>query len=569
MASPPADRPSPAPRQLLHRGSLALLSLLLALGALWLGMSVPAYFRSISPLVLEAAAEATPTLPQAIDRHLDAGRPGIALPLIEALESVRFPNLDPTWRVRLNAIIEQEPAYRWSGGPAPYFEQFLARANALRPDTPHVIPALLPAAHRTHLRGFLEQSPNQLVQRILATAGLSGWQRFYPVHSTAGQPLEATLLCVALLEQASAFPDQLRDDLLRALATAEAPAPSIAPLESFYLSILTLATRANWLQLRDIIETTASEQELLQFAQILQEEAANIVLLSALLELFPDSAALAAYLRKHGEPGWKSVLTTLPLGRGATEALVRTDRPVYLPPALWTALPTFLKDGQPAFKHFAESVPTLAISLRALAFFLCGFGLVHLLRCLIVAPPKGPAVDRRRRLLLNLDTSIGGVLVMLLLWMVIEPGLLNFRPNEEGVLQIRLAQIVPDLPTEVSPLIPETMIDQVTLLILLLFLLIQLLVFVFGLLKISEVRRRDVSPEVKLRLLDNEENLFDLGLYVGLGGTVSSLILVVLNIVDASLMAAYASTLFGIIFVALLKVAFLRPYRRSLILSNA
>ena len=66
--------------------------------------------------------------------------------------------------------------------------------------------------------------------------------------------------------------------------------------------------------------------------------------------------------------------------------------------------------------------------------------------------------------------------------------------------------------------------------------------------------------------MDNEENLFDLGLYVGLGGTVLSLILVVLNIVDASLMAAYASTLFGIIFVAILKVGFVRPSRRKLIL---
>ena len=66
-----------------------------------------------------------------------------------------------------------------------------------------------------------------------------------------------------------------------------------------------------------------------------------------------------------------------------------------------------------------------------------------------------------------------------------------------------------------------------------------------------------------MRLLENEDQLFDFGLYVGLGGTVLSLILVAVGIVEASLMAAYASTLFGIIFVALLKVLHLRPYAAS------
>lgn len=566
MASPPAaEGPTLLPAWLI-RGTGAILNLLMALGALWLGMSVPSYFRSVSPLVLEAAAENTAGLPEAIERHLNAGRPGAARPLVSALGQMGPREQARDWEARLVALLEQKPAYLWSGGPAPYYEQFLAHATALRPDAPEVIPTLLPAAHRAHLRGFLEHSPNQLVHRILQTAQLSGWQRFYPVHSTAGQPLEATLLCVALLEQASAFDDPLREDLLRALDAAEAPAPSIDRLESFYLGILTLGTRANWTQLKGLAGRAASLTELLEMTAIAQRDSSNLDRLTALLELYPDSAALGSYLRKHGQAGWDSLCSTILLGRGAVDALISQDRPVYLPPAFWSGLPSVLRDGQQAFKHFAESLPTAAIGLRAAAFFLCGIGLVNVLRGLLFRPAQG---DRRRRLLLNLDTSIGGFLMMMLLWMVIEPELLNFRPNEEGVLQIRLAQLGPDLPTQPAPSLPETMIDQVTLLILLLFFVVQLLVFVFGLLKIGEVRRREVSTEVKLRLLDNEENLFDLGLYVGLGGTVASLILVVLNIVDASLMAAYASTLFGIIFVALLKVGFLRPYRRSLILANA
>ena len=69
-----------------------------------------------------------------------------------------------------------------------------------------------------------------------------------------------------------------------------------------------------------------------------------------------------------------------------------------------------------------------------------------------------------------------------------------------------------------------------------------------------------------MKLLENEENLFDLGLYVGLGGTVASLILLAMDVVQASLISAYSSTLFGIIFVAFLKIFHVRPYRRGLII---
>ena len=112
------------------------------------------------------------------------------------------------------------------------------------------------------------------------------------------------------------------------------------------------------------------------------------------------------------------------------------------------------------------------------------------------------------------------------------------------------------------------MLDQVTTIILLLFFLIQLMVYVFGLIKLVEIKKQENRAGLKIRLLENEENLFDLGLYIGLSGTVIALILLTLNIVQASLIAAYASTLFGIIFVAILKVCHVRPYRRSLILKE-
>jgi hypothetical protein len=88
--------------------------------------------------------------------------------------------------------------------------------------------------------------------------------------------------------------------------------------------------------------------------------------------------------------------------------------------------------------------------------------------------------------------------------------------------------------------------------------------------RISQVKNEEMKPSLKLNLLDNEDNLFDLGLYIGLGGTVLSLILLlVLGTQNDALIGAYTSTLFGILFVAALKIFFVRPYRNHLLVKQA
>ena len=65
-------------------------------------------------------------------------------------------------------------------------------------------------------------------------------------------------------------------------------------------------------------------------------------------------------------------------------------------------------------------------------------------------------------------------------------------------------------------------INQVTLLVLALFFIVQLVIYSFCLIKLKEIGEQKLSAELKLKLLENEENLFDFGLYVGLGGTLLS-----------------------------------------------
>src|SRR5208283_3229363 len=101
---------------------------------------------------------------------------------------------------------------------------------------------------------------------------------------------------------------------------------------------------------------------------------------------------------------------------------------------------------------------------------------------------------------------------------------------------------------------------------LLLFFVLQGLIYISCLVKLSEIGRQNVPPRMKLRLIENEDHLFDAGLYLGFVGTIISLILVSVGIIKFSLMAAYSSTSFGIVFVCVFKIFNLRPVRRKLLL---
>src|SRR5204862_5942041 len=103
---------------------------------------------------------------------------------------------------------------------------------------------------------------------------------------------------------------------------------------------------------------------------------------------------------------------------------------------------------------------------------------------------------------------------------------------------------------------------------LLLFFVLQALLYIASLVTLAEIRRQRAPARIKLRLLENEDHLFDAGLYLGFVGTIISLILVSLGVIKPSLMAAYSSTSCGIIFVSIFKIFHLRPERRKLLLES-
>ena len=145
----------------------------------------------------------------------------------------------------------------------------------------------------------------------------------------------------------------------------------------------------------------------------------------------------------------------------------------------------------------------------------------------------------------------GASLLVLLSILAIEPTLLQSPRGQVSVAGFDFAQLANLLAYANEESMADQNLTEVTAIIAGVFLLIQVVIFMICLSRVSEVKQEDGSAKLRLSLLDNEENLFDLGLYVGLGGTVLSLILLlVLDVKQDALIGAYTSTLFGILFVA-------------------
>jgi len=93
---------------------------------------------------------------------------------------------------------------------------------------------------------------------------------------------------------------------------------------------------------------------------------------------------------------------------------------------------------------------------------------------------------------------------------------------------------------------------------------LQIVVFGAAMLVTGNIVKGDGSSENKLRRLENANIFFDLPLYIGLFGTISSFMVVAFSR-ESSLLIAYSTTLLGIIFSVILHVAVLYRARRNLL----
>lgn len=526
---------------------------------LWLGLGVgllvlawllPVNVKSLNPALLREAGRDTVTVARAGRDLLALDKPGPAALLLEAARKVGDPGAN-----ELGAACEAYAgAHRdllpWGGWDVALEPLLAARPEADGQSRP-VLHFMVTQQARENMRRYLSVSRLPGVQTLLRTAQITATQRFVPASRPGGQPLEAVILLSAYLWQTEHLSAGLQREV-RALAEAAVVSGHLGELEDFYLDVLTLGKRLNWVQLSELLRTTGSLATVGQFAHLARVAPEHLPVIYAAALLTRSADGVASYLIAFGEPGAEHLRLALSHGEGAVKQLVQRQAPVT--PA-----------GGPEFEFGAAFVlrhPEIALLAKYAAFLAGAFLLLRALDLRLFLSVERALHGAFPRMGSGLIASI----LTFIFFVFSEPFLLKAAPLSDYRFKVSIPAIAATAAPVAETSTNATTMDISTILSIIAFAALQVGMYVICLLKIADISRQSISAATKLRLMDNEENLFDGGLYIGIAGTATALVLQVLGLIEANLLAAYSSNLFGIVCVALVKIRHVRPYKRQLII---
>lgn len=512
---------------------------------------IPVNLKSVTPELLREAGRGSPSVAKFGQQILDSEKLGPAELVLAAARLGDDPGAAALDR-GIRDVASRRPEWVAWGGWDPFLEPlFNLKENTGYKESMPVLTFFVTEKARRSLDSYLSNSRSLAVQSVLETRTVEGTTRFIPANRAGGQPLDAVVLLTALLYQGEHLSPSLQREL-RGLAEKAIAEKQMGDLESFYLDLLSLGKRLNWVQLCEFLRTTGSTKTVSEYAHLTRLAADNLPVIYT-AALFSDSAdRVASYLLQYGKTGLQDLQMALAYGQGAVRQLLLYQVPVN-------------RHAGPALTSAAEIgllYPKLTLIVKYLGFFLGAFCVFRSLERGVIAPRPGEAPFR-------MTSSVLSIFAAVLLVIAAEPFLLKAAPPSEFKIKFSLpilasvASAAKDAPTT-SP----TTMDTSTLLSIAFFACLQIGMYTICLLKMRAISRQLVPPLVKLRLMENEENLFDGGLYIGIGGTASALVLQVLGLIQSNLLAAYSSNLFGITCVALIKIVHVRQFKRQLILES-
>ncbi len=524
---------------------------------LFLAAAIPAYFASVDREVLVAASAGTPTPSFLAGVYMDGAKVSAAALLADSAPDAK------DVAERAAALYKAHPKWIPAGGDEPYFEAFYFSSGLPADKNPNVYHIMSVDERRKKLLGFLKESGTPLVKKFLEMRSIESYL-LPPVYSSAGAPLDAALLSAALLVQTGNFSPRLLRDLGSCLEKTSFESSEREKFEKFCMGLLCISRNFDWTQMRCICAEFDGLRQVYEFGLLFKSAPTPRLAgtLAAALLMSGDESPLYSYLRGADAGRWNDFAFAFGCGEGALKLLLERGKPVYAASGFMKRILPFTaplaKNIAPFAAEFPAGTLVLKILLAAAGGYLLAGGLLGMFRR---GRPRGGSPF----------ALVSGVLwaaaAALFFFVLVEPGAFKIKIESAPVPELRFT-----IDKFINAIGEETMkidTDTATLAAVGFFLVVQFIVYVFCLARLSSIRRMKAPPALKLRLLDNEDNLFDLGLYIGLAGTVASLILLTFGIITASLMAGYTSTLFGILFTALVKVVHLRKYKRKLLVESA
>jgi hypothetical protein len=452
----------------------------------------------------------------------------------------------------------------WGGGDAR-----LARLFASDPKLPKSRPEpftdfVVREQNRAVVLELLRGSALPTIQELLLCRTLTNTVIFPPSQSAAGQAVDTAIAVCGLLLEGGHLSGGLSDALFRLAAQGNSGA-NPQRLEQALLDLMSLGQRFNWGQLVEFVGPI-QDPETLRLLTILvrQRDGPEPVLFAAVL-LSGQPAQVAGYLMDFSRTGMQDLGASLRFGAGSVNELLRRNQRWHDSRFL-QKLSGLAAVGavRSVASEFCWHLPRLGLIIKWFLYLAGGYLLaaaLHFARPAVSALEQ-PLQVRGFHVAREILFALGFLLVVLLLS---EPFLAQESQRVEFPFRLHLPMVGRVVPAGTTGA-TRSIMNQLSLMSLLLFFVLQALLYTACLVKLAEIRRQKMPPRIKLKLLENEDHLFDAGLYLGFAGTIVSLILVSLGIIQPSLMAAYSSTSFGIVFVSVFKIFNLRPVRRRLLL---
>lgn len=535
------------------------------------GLLMPAHLRAVDAVVLQKAGRGTLSLVEGGQSLVQNRQLGVAQLFATAAQRAWIadaPQLDeavadlarrePTLKIlgrsepgRLGALLSPDP------------DAAEARAGELDSSAATFTEFIIRSDRRAKALELLSASPNPLVQSLLIIRSLTNTVIFPASFSTSGQALDAAVSICGLLTEAGHLSTELNKALLVLVAEANRTW-NPQPLEQVLMDVMSLGQRFNWGQLAMFVSQINDVETLRILANLVRRSEVLPVVYAAVC-LTGNAVGVAKYLTNFSETGLNDLRWSLRYGAGGVNELLQRNQRL-CNSRFCERVAAFTSSGKLfAFAlDYSPKEPRLALTQKWFLYLLGGFFVAaafHFARR--VTTLEKPLEVRGFHLAREFLFALGFLVVVLLLS---EPFLAQGSQKESPPFRLRLPTVGGAVPAGIPGALPKIM-NQLSLLTMLLFFVLQALLYVASLVKLAEIRRQLVPAGMKLKLLDNEDHLFDAGLYLGFLGTIISLILVSLGVFkQPSLMAAYSSTCFGILFVVAFKVLNLRPARRQLLL---
>ncbi len=518
------------------------------------GLLVPAHLRAVDSRVIQLAAGQSPSFVEKGLALVDGKKLGAAELLSDAAQQHRIPEHEEL-RLAVTNLAKESPTLAVWGRVAPRLET-LVEASLTSSNSEPFTDVAIRSENREKLLDYLAASRNPAVQQMLRFRAETNTTIFPSSQSSAGQALDAALSITGLLLQRSHLNAAMSNAVFS--SALEANRGNSQPFEQALMDMMSLGQRFNWGQLVEFVSQIRDFETLHYQAGLVRKAGRQLPVLFAAVELSDEPAAVANYLMLFSESGLDDLGASLRFGSAGVRELLQRNQRLYV------------SGSYPhLFAGYTLRAPQFALMVKLLLYLAAGFVLAMALH---FARPQVSALERPLQvrgfhIAREILFSVGFLLVVLL---VSEPFLAQDNQKAEFRFQLRLPSVggvVPAGTTGVNESFNGSYMNQTVLLTMLLFFVLQALLYVASLVKLAEIHRQQVPARMKLKLLENEDHLFDAGLYLGFLGTIISLILVSLGVFkQPSLMAAYSSTSFGILFVVLFKVVHLRTARRKLLL---